>query len=75
LLGLYNSIWHWYRPNGAISMDEVTEFFIRRQLALLGLPPELADGAKAGAGGAKAPAGGAKAPAARRRAGGNRRSG
>jgi hypothetical protein len=56
-------------------MDEVTEFFIRRQLALLGLPPELADGAKAGAGGAKAPAGGAKAPAARRRAGGNRRSG
>ena len=82
LLGLYNSIWHWYRPNGAISMEEVTEFFIRRQLALLGLPPELADGAKAGAGGAKAPAGGAKAlaggakaPAARRRAGGNRRSG
>jgi AcrR family transcriptional regulator len=44
LLGLYNSIWHWYRPNGAISMEEVTEFFLRRQLALLGLSPELADG-------------------------------
>jgi hypothetical protein len=44
LLGLYNIIWHWYRPNGAMSMEEVTEFFIRRQLALLGLPPELADG-------------------------------
>ena len=44
LLGLYNSIWHWYRPRGAISLEEVTEFFIRRQLALLGLPPELADG-------------------------------
>jgi len=40
VLGLYNSIWHWYRPNGAMSMEEVTEFFLRRQLALLGLPPE-----------------------------------
>jgi AcrR family transcriptional regulator len=44
LLGLYNSVWHWYRPRGSISLDEVSEFFIRRQLALLGLPPELADG-------------------------------
>ena len=44
LLGLYNSIWHWYRPRGSISLDEVREFFLRRQLALLGLPPELADG-------------------------------
>jgi TetR/AcrR family transcriptional regulator, cholesterol catabolism regulator len=44
LLGLYNSIWHWYRPKGQVSLDEVTEFFIRRQLAVLGLPPELADG-------------------------------
>ena len=44
LLGLYNSIWHWYRPRGPISLEEVTEFFIRRQLAVLGLPPELADG-------------------------------
>jgi AcrR family transcriptional regulator len=44
LLGLYNSIWHWYRPRGSISLDEVREFFLRRQLAVLGLPPELADG-------------------------------
>src|ERR1700756_2289710 len=44
LLGLYNSIWHWYRPRGSISLDEVTEFFLRRQLAVLGLPPQLADG-------------------------------
>ena len=44
LLGLYNSIWHWYRPRGPISLEEVTEFFLRRQLAVLGLPPELADG-------------------------------
>jgi TetR/AcrR family transcriptional regulator, cholesterol catabolism regulator len=44
LLGLYNSIWHWYRPRGSISLEEVKEFFLRRQLAVLGLPPELADG-------------------------------
>jgi TetR/AcrR family transcriptional regulator, cholesterol catabolism regulator len=69
LLGLYNSIWHWYRPHGAISMEEVTDFFLRRQLALLGLPPELADGTDA-----KASAATGKAPA-RRRAGSNRRSG
>ena len=43
LLGLYNSIWHWYRPRGPIKLEEVTEFFIRRQLTVLGLPPELAD--------------------------------
>jgi AcrR family transcriptional regulator len=44
LLGLYNSIWHWYRPRGEVSLDEVTELFLRRQLAVLGLPLELADG-------------------------------
>ena len=44
LLGLYNSIWNWYRPRGQVSLEEVTEFFLRRQLAVLGLPPELADG-------------------------------
>jgi hypothetical protein len=44
LLGIYNSIWHWSRPRGEASLEEVSEFFIRRQLAVLGLPPELADG-------------------------------
>lgn len=44
LLGLYNSVWHWYRPRGSIGLEEVSEFFIRRQLAVLGLPPELAAG-------------------------------
>ena len=44
LLGLYNSIWHWYRPRGQVSLEEVTEFFLRRQLEVLGLPPALADG-------------------------------
>ena len=44
LLGLYNSVWHWYRPRGSVSLDEVREFFLRRQLAVLGLPVQLADG-------------------------------
>jgi TetR/AcrR family transcriptional regulator, cholesterol catabolism regulator len=44
LLGLYNSIWHWYRPRGSVGLDEVREFFLRRQLEVLGLSPELADG-------------------------------
>ena len=44
VLGLYNSIWHWYRPRGTLTVDEVADFFIRRQLAVLGLPPELLDG-------------------------------
>jgi hypothetical protein len=47
VLGLYNSIWHWYRPRGPVGLEEVSEFFIRRQLAVLGLPPELADGDRA----------------------------
>ena len=25
VLGLYNSIWHWYRPNGLIALDRVAE--------------------------------------------------
>lgn len=43
VLGLYNSIWHWYRPRGTLGLDEIADFFIRRQLAVLSLPPELAD--------------------------------
>jgi AcrR family transcriptional regulator len=36
LLGLYNSVWHWYRPGGDLSLDEVGEFFIERCVALVG---------------------------------------
>jgi AcrR family transcriptional regulator len=43
LLGLYNSIWHWYRPRGTIGLEQIADFFIRRQLAVLSLPPKLAD--------------------------------
>ena len=43
LLGLYNSIWHWYRSRGTMGLAEVADFFIRKQLAVLGLSPDLAD--------------------------------
>ena len=36
LLGLYNSVWTWYRPGGALSIEEVGGFFVGRELALLG---------------------------------------
>ena len=69
LLGLYNSIWNWYRPRGQVGLDEVAEFFICRQLAVLGLPPELADGERSAR-----PSTNAKTPAGSRGARGRRRS-
>jgi TetR/AcrR family transcriptional regulator, cholesterol catabolism regulator len=42
-LGLNLSVWHWYRPRGSMGLDEVSGFFVRRQLAVLGLRPEIAD--------------------------------
>src|SRR6201991_636850 len=39
ILGLVNSVWHWYRPRGGgLSLDEVREFFVARALAVAGLP-------------------------------------
>jgi TetR/AcrR family transcriptional regulator, cholesterol catabolism regulator len=70
LLGLYNSIWHWYRPRGSITLDEVKEFFLRRQLAVLGLPPELAEGNRR-----SLQAAGGKAASASRGGGGGSRGG
>jgi AcrR family transcriptional regulator len=53
---------------GQVSLDELTEFFIRRQLALLGLSPELADGDRsAPAAVAGKPAGTSRSARARRR--------
>jgi hypothetical protein len=42
ILGLYNSIWLWYRPNGIIALDRAAEFFTARILAMVGLSSELA---------------------------------
>jgi AcrR family transcriptional regulator len=44
VLGLYNSVWHWYRPGGTLELRDVGAFFIRRQLAVLGADSELAAG-------------------------------
>ena len=43
-LGLYNSVWHWYRPGGTLALRDVGRFFVSRQLAVLGVAPELAAG-------------------------------
>jgi AcrR family transcriptional regulator len=43
ILGLYNSVWHWYRPNGAVALHRAAEFYIARILAMLGVAPEAAD--------------------------------
>ena len=34
LLGLYKSVWTWYRPGGALSLAEVRDFFVERCLAV-----------------------------------------
>src|SRR4051812_26425206 len=42
VLGLCNSVWHWYRPRGRLSLDEVQGFYVARCLAVAGLPAKLA---------------------------------
>jgi AcrR family transcriptional regulator len=43
-LGLYNSVWHWYRAGGRLALTDVGRFFVSRQLAVLGCSPDLAAG-------------------------------
>jgi AcrR family transcriptional regulator len=43
VLGLSTSVWHWYRPEGDLRLEEIGDFMVRRQLAVLGLPPQLAE--------------------------------
>jgi AcrR family transcriptional regulator len=40
VLGLYNSIWHWYRPNGIVALNRIADFFTDRSLAMIGVTPE-----------------------------------
>jgi AcrR family transcriptional regulator len=42
VLGLYNSVWQWYRPGGTLKLEQVAEFFVSRELALIGCDPSLA---------------------------------
>ena len=43
VLGLYNSVWQWYRPHGAIALDSVSAFYRTRMLELIGLPPDIGE--------------------------------
>src|SRR3954469_880786 len=38
VLGLHNSVWHWYRTGGDLTLAQVADFFVARCLAVLGLP-------------------------------------
>jgi TetR/AcrR family transcriptional regulator, cholesterol catabolism regulator len=49
ILGFYNSIWHWYRPNGIVALDRVAEFFSDRCLAMVGVTPETMEDRRAAA--------------------------
>jgi AcrR family transcriptional regulator len=49
ILGLYNSIWHWYRPGGIVALSRIGAFFTDRSLALLGAPPDAEVRARAAA--------------------------
>ena len=40
VIGLYNSVWVWYRPGGSLQLDDVARFYIDRQLDVLGCDPE-----------------------------------
>jgi AcrR family transcriptional regulator len=40
MLGLYNSIWHWFRPDQTLGLAAIAEFFVARMLALAGVAAE-----------------------------------
>ncbi len=37
VLGLQSSVWHWYRPGGVLGLRQLSEFYVPRQLAMIGL--------------------------------------
>jgi AcrR family transcriptional regulator len=37
VLGAYNSVWAWYRPDGRLELPEVADFYVPRLLAIAGL--------------------------------------
>jgi TetR/AcrR family transcriptional regulator, cholesterol catabolism regulator len=42
VLGLYNSVWQWFRPGGTLTLADVGRFYVARELAILGADPTLA---------------------------------
>ena len=53
ILGLYNSVFHWYRPRAGLSLSEVADFYVPRCLAVAGLPLQGPNGAVTASGPAK----------------------
>ena len=49
ILGLYNSVFHWYRPRGGLALSDVGDFYVSRCLAVAGLPMGRARAASGGA--------------------------
>jgi AcrR family transcriptional regulator len=47
VLGLYNSIWHWYRPQGSIPLAVVSTFYSIKLLDLISAEPSLSEGLRA----------------------------
>lgn len=43
VLGFYNSVWHWYRPRGTLTLTDIDEFFAPRMLSIVGLKPSLGE--------------------------------
>ncbi len=40
ILGLYNSIWHWYRPDQTLLLPTLADFFGARMLTVAGVSPD-----------------------------------
>jgi AcrR family transcriptional regulator len=40
VVGLYNSVWVWFRPGGTLELADVAQFYVDRQLDVLGCDPE-----------------------------------
>ena len=38
VIGIHNSVWHWYRPDGKLTLDEVADFYVPRTAGAPGLP-------------------------------------
>jgi AcrR family transcriptional regulator len=49
VLGLYNSIWNWYRPNGIVTLSSVGEYFTQLTLTMVGVVPRAAEPERAAA--------------------------
>ncbi len=47
VLGLYNSIWHWYRPDGTTPLEVVAAFYRAKLLGVIGAEPPLSEGLRA----------------------------